>query len=657
MCGIAGIVGQQASSVSVPSLAAMAALQSHRGPDDQGIWHHDNVGLAFRRLAIIDLSPAGHQPMCNENGDVWLVFNGEIYNYATLRAELRARGHGFRSRTDTEVVIHAYEEYGDDCVQHFNGMFAFAIWDARRQRLLLARDRIGIKPLYYYHAQERLVFASEIKAVLLGAGLHPCPNDDVVFGFLSHSRLDNSAATFFKNVSQLPASHIGVYEHGTFAMRRYWDIPCGNEDTSTVVTPAQFDTYAERFAHLLTDSIRLQLRSDVPIGTCLSGGLDSSAIVCIANQLLAAEVKGDNAAALVSAQKTFSARYHDFVQDEGRFMTEVVHATGADAHAVFPDGARLAEEFSSLLWFQEEPFLGTSVYAQWNVMRLARAAGVTVLLDGQGSDEQLAGYYRYFGALFADLVRSRMLVRLLREASIYLARGYPLRPALLGTAVALVTASWGARRIWSRAGSLMAPMWLGPDFRKAHTFHPIHTPRCHTSFDEMLHAAMTRESLPALLHYEDRNSMAFSIEARVPFLDHRLVEFVFSLPASAKINAGTTKVIMRRALRGVVPPLVLLRHDKIGFATPQESWLRGPARTLIADTLASPSLAQRGYVDLKRVNKLVQRFQAGDMCSSDALWRCLTLELWLRHMVDTPNWFKQHPWSNHDAGGVVLTPQ
>jgi asparagine synthase (glutamine-hydrolysing) len=622
----------------------MAELQAHRGPDDQGMWIKDNVGLVFRRLAIIDLSAAGHQPMCNETGDVWIVYNGEIYNYVELRQELQARGHCFRSHADTEVIVHGYEEYGDDCVTRLNGMFAFAIWDERRRRLFLARDRVGVKPLHYHYEAGKLVFASEIKAVLAGANLVPRPNAGPIFDYLTSPRINHTDETFFAGVRQLAPAHVAVYEQGRLRLRRYWDVQCAAEDRAPLSTQT-LDAYAERFAALLTDSIRLRLRSDVPVGTCLSGGLDSSAIVCIANQLLREGATGSSGTWDATRQKTFSARYRDFVSDEGPFIAAVMEATGVDAHEVYPDGARLAEELQPLLWFQEEPFGSTSIYAQWNVMRLARSCGVTVLLDGQGSDEQLAGYYRYFGPAFADLLHQRALRALVHEVAVYSRKGYPLKPLMLGLAVALLTDRWTVRAAWNRIGSRFAPAWLNPAFRNAHDFYPLPRPRFPATLNETLYRAVTSESLPGLLRYEDRNSMAFSIEARVPFLDYRLIEFVFGLPPSARIHDGTTKVVLRRALSGIIPEAIRVRQDKIGFATPQEQWLRGPLRPVAEEVFASSSFAQRGYVQAECVRRMWRRLLAGEQRYSRAVWRCLNLELWLRYTIDTPGWCRRHPFA------------
>ncbi|MGB9881060.1 MAG: asparagine synthase (glutamine-hydrolyzing), partial [Anaerolineae bacterium] len=364
--------------------------------------------LGSRRLAIIDTTPGGHQPMLDQEGGLVIVHNGEIYNYIEIRAELERCGHRFRSNSDTEVLLAAYKEWGPDCLRHLNGMFAFAIWDERRQELFAARDRFGEKPFYYHHDPERafFIFASEIKA-LLGSGLiSPKPNYKAIYRYLVHREIDVGSETVFEGIAALPPAHALSYSRaqGRLKIWRYWDL-----DPDAEIRLPHDAAYAERFLELLTDAVRLRLRSDVPVGSSLSGGLDSSTIVC----LIAKKLRG-------GIQKTFSARFHDRRYDEGSYIQRVIEWTNVEGHAVYPDPARLPEEIEALTWHQEQPFFSTSIYAQWNVMRLAKEIGVTVLLDGQGGDETLAGYHIYFGPYFRELLLSLRWGKLIKDLYRYM---------------------------------------------------------------------------------------------------------------------------------------------------------------------------------------------------------------------------------------------
>src|SRR3989475_1046549 len=400
MCAIAGLYDISGRALDLSALERMVLVQAHRGPDGEGYVlldargqerplavvgrladargtrpYRHSIGLGHRRLAIIDLSPLGHQPMTTEDGRCWVTYNGEIYNHVELREELRAKGYRFRSASDTEVLLAAYQEWNESCVTRFNGMFAFAIWDRDRRRLFCARDRMGVKPFYYSWDGARFAFASEIKG-LLSAGLRPSPNQRAVFDYLDGACLDHSEDTFFEGIRQLPPAHTLTVDTQV-TVQRYWDLPpCGEAGLS--VRDA-----AERFRHLFRDAVRLRLRSDVPIGTCLSGGLDSSSIVCVANDLMFVEHAVPREL-IGERQKTFSSCFEDPAYDERQFIQPVVERTGAEAHYTFPDPKELAESVSRLVWQQDEPFGSTSIFAQWNVMRLAAQRGVKVLLDGQG---------------------------------------------------------------------------------------------------------------------------------------------------------------------------------------------------------------------------------------------------------------------------------
>ena len=613
MCGIAGLVSS-GQPLDLNQLQAMSRMLVHRGPDDHGEWMTADglVGLASRRLAILDLTPAGHQPMLSADGTLALVYNGELYNYLELRQELIGQGRRFRSQTDTEVILEAYAEWGEGCVARFNGMFAFAIWDARHRRLFAARDRFGEKPFYYHRSPNRLVFASEIKALLQDPETPRRPELPVVARYLETGQLDGDARTFFADICQLePAHTLLVDASGTLRTTRYWDVSLNAAAHSTDLPEA-----ADEFRALLFDSIRLRLRSDVAVGSSLSGGLDSSSIVCAARTLL-----GDDQA----RQNTFSARYRSG-PDEGRFIQAVVDRTGVASHHVFIDGDEVMKDLERFLWYQDEPVAHTSQYAQWKVMQLSNEAGVTVLLDGQGADEVIGGYPSpSYGAQYADLLQRGRWLQLAGELAAFRRQHGSVRPALRYMGGELLPA--GVRR---RARAEVH----GTSRLRVRGINGIERPRRHDAnaprLRNALHTTLTSTSLPSLLRYGDRSSMAFSRETRLPFLDHRLVEFAYGLPSDFLVRHGLTKVLLREAMRDVIPESVRLRTDKIGFATPERQWLSGPLRPWIAEALTG--LARRDILDEHVIDDQSRRFEAGG--PSGPVWRLANLEAWFRQFID-----------------------
>lgn len=633
MCGIAGFYSL--NGPADPGLVArMVDSLRHRGPDDSGLIALGGGGsppsliLGHCRLAIIDLSAAGHQPMSNEDGEIWIVYNGEVYNYLELMEELVSRGHRFRSRTDTEVILHAYEAYGVDCLQRFNGMFAFALWDGRARRLFCARDRFGIKPFYYHFDRERFLFASEIKAFIQPGGVKREPNPQIIYDYLVNGYLDHTGETFFQGIAQLPPAHYLLLEGGDLRVRRWWDLSPDRDGHP----PLSDQEAAETFRALLTDAIRLRLRSDVPIGTCLSGGLDSSSIVCLANRLMFPHGKTTRPEIVGECQKTFSSCFDERQWDEREFIYEILEQTGAGANFVFPRGEELFELIPQLVWSQDEPFGSTSIFAQWYVMRLA-SQKVKVLLDGQGADEILAGYHRAFGALYLDLTERFRIGRLLREVVFYRRVHGSFQPYVFsGLARSLLPDAWVGRLRGRITGNIH---WIDPEFQRAYRRDFGFEDKFGTHLDSHLYNILTRYGLPALLHSEDRNSMAFSLESRVPFLDYRLVEFAFTLPASQKICHGMTKVVLRNAMKGLLPEKVRMRTDKMGFVTPEDLWFRGEMRPKIEEILTSKSFRERAYLRPDRVLEEFRSYCRGEKSIRSALWRWINLELWLRIFMDS----------------------
>ena len=599
----------------------MAAELDHRGPDGSGSYAGDGVALAHRRLSIIDLSDAGLQPFASEDGRLQLLHNGEIYNYRELRAELETKGHRFRSATDTEVILRAYEEWGERCVERFNGMWAFAVWDEHRRRLFCSRDRVGVKPFYFRLERGRLAFASELKAFRADSETRLQANPGAVLDYLEQGWLDHTDETFFRGIAKLPPAHSLVFDESGLRLHRYWRLeprepPAGDP--------------ALKVRELFLDAVRLRLRSDVPVGTCLSGGIDSSAIACTVDHLLRTEA--ENARPVGKRQRTFTAFFEDRGFDERPYAEAVVDRTSAEAHWISFTDDDLVEALPAIVEAQDEPFGSTSVVAQWYVMREAKRAGLKVMLDGQGADEVLAGYHGYFGPFFADLLLHGRLVELRRELASYRA----LHGASVGAAAAALARPFAPARVrrLARARLTGAGSLIHSELRGLRRAAEHDGATYHDRFHRQLHLILTRRGLPELLHYEDRNSMAHSLEARVPFLDYRLVELLFSLDARELIERGRTKAVLRRAVGDLLPPVVRDRVDKLGFVTPEARWLRGALGELAADVFASRSFAERGFVDARAAWRRLERHRLGDLDAGFELWRALNLELWARTFLD-----------------------
>lgn len=622
MCGIAGIFSfHQNAPATSAQIQKMAGAIRHRGPDDEGFYVNGNIALGHRRLAIIDLSPDGHQPMAGPDGSTWIIYNGEIYNYLELRAELSAQGHRFKSQSDTEVILHAYQEYGPDCVRHFNGMFAFALWDTRQRRLFLARDRFGIKPLYFCSTRQQFLFASEIKALLAVMETRPSPNQQLVYDFLTLGVLDHTNDTFFAGIHKLlPAHYMLIDAAGREQTKRYWDFT-----VSTEVAPLSDKILAEKsqtFFDLFAESVQSHLISDVPVGSCLSGGLDSSAVVAVISHL----IHEHKAASVGARQQTFSACYNNSNLDEQPFIDHVIEATGALSHRVFPTAEGFKKALPQLLWHQEEPFAGTSMYAQWEVMRSARDNGVTVLLDGQGADEQLLGYRKFYVFYVQHLLRNGRPGLGLREMFKH-----------FGSREVLMTLQWQrGLRYWRGAqigSAALAKQLLQDSFRQMFADSAVRLTAA-GDLGARIQADMTRFSLPVLLRYEDKNSMAFSREARVPFLDHRLVEYVAGLPLNLKLRDGWTKYCLRRGAQNVVPKKILERKDKIGFATPEEEWFRCALKDEIRQTFHQASFLPE-FIKLPDLQNHFAAFVHGKrpLLSSDFFFRFFILEHWAQTFI------------------------
>ena len=623
MCGIAGILDFD-GAVAGADVTEMLRRIHHRGPDDRGVYEDAGVALGACRLAIIDLSPAGHQPMRDESGRYALVYNGEIYNYRELRAELESLGHRFASHTDTEVVLEAFREWGERCVERFNGMWAFALWDSETRELFCSRDRFGIKPFYYrLDGGSRFTFGSELK--VFGGGPSPGlrPNLSVVRDFIEFGAIDHVSETFFDGILKLPAAHSATVRRGEVRLSRYWSLEQS--------TPPPGDS-VEAVRELLRDAIRLHLRSDVPIGTCLSGGLDSSAIACGVDRIWRRD--GEPPADGEVRQQTFTAYFTDSGYDERPYARLVVEQIGAQPAWITFSPRDLLENLPHIVAAQEEPFGSASIVAQWFVMRRAHEDGIKVMLDGQGGDEIFAGYHTNFGPRFADLLLRGSLRELWREAEgfrdLHSVRRREIATSIVRALVSEETVD-RVRSRRSRAHSLLHDDLHGLD-RPARGERSTLDGRLRRHLEDLL----LRRQLPELLRYEDRNSMVHSIEARVPLLDHRLVELLFSLDPRDLIQRGQTKVVLRRAFADILPQAVRDRHDKIGFAAPQARWLRGELGDFAQEVFASPAFDQRGLIDADAARARLEQHRRGDVAAGFEVWRALNVELWAATFFDAP---------------------
>jgi asparagine synthase (glutamine-hydrolysing) len=631
MCGIAGIVAADGLHADERArVVAMRDVASHRGPDDAGLFVDDRAGLGHRRLSIVDIA-SGHQPLGNEDNTVQIVFNGEIYNHQSVREQLEASGHQYRTRCDTETIVHAYEQWGDACVEHLRGMFAFAIWDAPRRRLLLARDRMGVKPLYWTLVNGRLLFGSEIKSIL-ASGLVRADANEQALPELLGTRYLSGAETLFKGIHRLMPGHILVFEHGQVTERRYWDVPVGQRDEAVAAMSER--QVVERFRELLEESVRIRLMSDVPLGMFLSGGLDSSAIAAIMARMIDRPLQ------------TFSVAFKQRAFSELDYARQVATAIKADSHEVVIDDEDFFGALPRLIWHEDEPIAHPSSVPLYFVSALARQH-VTVVLTGEGSDELLAGYGKYPRAIanwraggaysavpasirgwVADAVVPRLPTRLGRYAKrSFLAMERTPEAMFFDNFAAI-----GLRRqasLLSRDFAAMATPGQAYGASRAQFDAPNGSS---TLLDRLLYADL-KTYLVELLMKQDQMSMAASIESRVPFLDHKLVEFAARLPARMKLRGFKTKWILREAVKDILPAEILTR-PKMGFPVPFGMWMKEQWQDVARDVLLDPRARQRGITNPAAVERLISAHASGEAEGADALWSLMNLELWYRTHID-----------------------
>jgi len=629
MCGIAGIFHGNGQPVELPVLSSMAAALAHRGPDGQGARllaaEGIHLGLGHTRLKVIDLSPAADQPMANEDGSVWLVFNGEIYNYRELRAQLISEGCRFRTSSDTEVILRLYEQVGERCLERLDGMFALAVWDRRARRLLLARDRVGKKPLFYWTGPTRVAFASEIKALLRYPAVTPEVDTDVLPAFFQCGYAP-TPATFYRSIHALPPGHLlSVDEHGRTTERPYWNL-----SVPPLAAPSRdsFADAAARVRELLTAAVRRRLIADVPLGAFLSGGLDSSIIVGLMSQLTTQPVR------------TFSIGFAgDAYFDETRYA-RLVAQRFKTTHTEFIVEPASFDLIDRLVWHHDGPFADSSALPTYVLSRLTRAH-VTVALTGDGGDEVFAGYLRFSAALLAERIPAwvrRLAVQLLTGLPAWGGHRHPFRRLQkFASSAALPFDERFNRWIAVFAEDLQELMPGASAVAAIGAMAPGEGAVARAGgslLSRLLYRNLKTYLLDDLLVKMDRCTMAHALEARSPFLDTALMEYVFRLPDAMKLRGWRTKVILRSAFADLLPREILTR-GKMGFGVPLRSWFCGDMRQYLQDMLLAPDARLRRYVDQAYVGRLCAAHLSGRADYSHRLWTLLTFEVWLRQL---PTW-------------------
>ena len=649
MCGINGIAfpSRSGRKVSGAVLKAMRDVMTHRGPDDEGIFIDGNVGLGHRRLSIVDVS-RGHQPMTNEDASLHITYNGEIYNHGDYRESLEAKGHVYQTHCDTETILHLYEEHGSTCVDYLRGMFAFAIWDQRKKELFIARDRLGVKPLYYAHTDDgSLYFGSEIKALLEARAVKPEINYAVLSDYLAN-HAPSGEETLFLGVKRLLPGHFLIWRDGEVTIRRYWDV-----DFSKEAEVRDDSSYIEQWSELFRESVRLRLMADVPLGMFLSGGIDSSAIAAVMSRMVSEPIK------------TFSVAFKEREANELEYARLVAEAYKTNHHEIVVSPEQFFAALPRLVWHEDEPLAHPSSVALYFVSKLA-SEHVKVVLTGEGSDELLAGYGRYRRTIW-NLAWGRQYNKLtpsiardtIRKQIERMPPGGRLRQKLMRTFLMLspelesiyfdnfavfpvpMQQHMFTRETTDRIGSLDPYVELRRVLERTKDLSLL---------DGLLYADI-KTYLHELLMKQDQMSMATSVESRVPFLDHKLVEFTAKMPDTMKLRGGTTKFVLRESMKGILPEKILSR-PKMGFPVPIGSWFRGQFKSVVDEYVLGERALSRGIFAPEFVRNLVSLHQAGED-HSERLWALVNFEMWLRRFFDT----EELPTSGHhlerSLAGVV----
>ena len=607
MCGIAGIVNFSEKAVGSDEIAGMLKIIKHRGPDDEGTYFKDNIGIGQVRLSIIDLSSAGHQPMFSNENRYSIVFNGEIYNYLELKEVLKGK-YSFKTKSDTEVILAAYSVWGEDCLSKFNGDFSFVIYDVQEKVFFGARDRFGVKPFYYHQNQTGFYFASEIKA-LLPKVANVEPNNKSIFEYLVYNRTDQSHETFFKDIFKLKHGHCFTIKNAKVNFKQWYNLP-NQVKYPTPLTPKEFREEIKK-------SVALRLRSDVPVGVCLSGGMDSSTLTSVMyNDFSAKELQ------------TFSAIYERGTwADESpyvyAFKDKLKHM-----HTITPTADTFYNEFIDFIVSQGEPIPGVSPYAQYKVMQLAKG-NVVVTLDGQGADEMLGGYPYLYGSYFKELLTNFKFITLLKEAIGYY-KNNPSKDAYTYFVYYMLPISLKGYASSKKFGSVSTEFYnryqkestISADFYNPKSLHEFFLQHF-------------EHKLEHLLKWDDLNSMRFSIESRVPFLDHNLVEKALSLPANLTHKGGVSKYILRESVKDILPEKIYNRKDKKGFETPSDEWFRtAQFQKYITDMLNSEKFKNRGYFNVQDCKNKYQSHLEKKGNHSKDIWKWINLEVWFQKFID-----------------------
>jgi asparagine synthase (glutamine-hydrolysing) len=625
MCGFVGIIESAGRPVALPELARMATALNHRGPDDEGHFLDGEVGFYHKRLSIIDLT-TGHQPMSSDG--LHIVFNGEIYNYIELRDALKQRGHVFRTASDTEVILRLYAEHGPECVRLLNGMFAFLLYDSHQRVILAARDHFGIKPLYYHASPERLLFASEIKALLLHSEVSAEPDREALNDYLTFQFVLGDT-TLFSGVKKLLPGHYQVINLDSRVVRtvKFW------EPTFRLDPYHTEEYFVEELRRLLFDTVRLQMRSDVPVGAYLSGGMDSSIVTILASPHVGSRLK------------TFTGAFREGPEfNELEYSREVAKHCGAETFEIYPSEEEFIDLLPRIIYHMDEPVAGPGLFPQFMVSRLA-ARQVKVVLGGQGGDEIFGGYARYLVAYLEQALKGAIFETVEEQEHIvsfksilpnlpYLRQYVPMLKQFWANDLfepmdlryfRLIDRSGGALQLYSREFRQgYDPARIFCRFQKV-----FNHPDTQSYYNKMTHFDLVT-GLPSLLQVEDRVSMAASLESRVPLLDYRIADLIASMPPRMKFKGGEMKYILKRAVQNLLPTRIRERKDKMGFPVPLHLWARGKARTFFQDVLLSPTCRNRGIFDPVEVEKLMDT----EAAFSRRLWGLLNLELWYRQFMD-----------------------
>ncbi len=627
MCGIAGIIRRDVV-VEEQAIKNMMQAIAHRGPDDEGVFIDGGIGLGHKRLSIMD-PKNGHQPMCNEDGTVWIVFNGAIYNYLEIRQDLVKKGHDIKSYCDTEVIIHAYEQYGESCVHKFNGMFSFVVYDKNKQKIFAARDRFGIKPFYYYCDGDKFLFSSEIKGILASELVYKQVNyegiqDYIVFQFTLGKK------TLFKDIYKLEPGYYMILDLTNElapTVVQYWDLEFKYDTKHTE------EYFVDKLKFLIDDAVRLRLRSDVELGSFLSGGLDSSTIACIASECLGGE-----------GLKTFTGKFNEGQEyDESYYARKAAEHANVEYHEISITAEQFRKSLQDIIYYLDEPGAGPGVFPQYMVSKLA-SENVKVALGGQGGDEIFIGYARYLvayleecikGAIFETANKDRFAVTLesitpnlpLLKTYGPMLQGF-MREGMFGPQAEryfrIIDRSAGMKNLFNEE------LFEGSDYSSFNSFEEIFNRKGLESYVNKMTYFDLKASLPALLHVDDRTSMAWGLETRLPLLDYRIAELFASIPPNLKFKGGESKALFKQAIKNVLPDEVLNRKDKMGFPVPLVQWYQGELKEYVEDILLGEKAKNRGIYNVKEIEKLLQN----ETKFSRVTWGLLCLELWFRTFID-----------------------